>query len=92
MPIFSTLKSMPYAQAKIKRLTNRISLISYKTTVCEIIGGVLVVYGLYSMTTRKHISAFMREFGLDYHIAKECYIKNLGFDIATKKFIEVVGA
>lgn len=90
MTIFSPLQSMPYAQAKVKRLPNRVALISYTTTVCEIIGGVLIVYGLYSMTTRKHISAFMREFGLDYSIAKTCYERGLGFDIVTREFVEGV--
>lgn len=89
MSIFSPLKSMPYAQATVKRLPNRVSLVSYTTTVCEIIGGVLVVYGLYSMTTRKHISAFMREFDMDYSIAKACYERGLGFDITTREFVEV---
>lgn len=90
MTTFSPLKSMPYAQAKVRRDTNRVALISYTTTVCEIIGGVLVVYGLYSMTTRKHISAFMREFGLDYYTAKACFERGLGFDIITKEFVEGV--
>ena len=90
MTTFSTLKSMPYAQAKVRRDTNRVALISYTTTVCEIVGGVLVVHGLYSMTTRKHISAFMREFGLDYYIAKSCFERGLGFDIITREFVEGV--
>ena len=90
MTTYSALKAMPYAQAKIRRDTNRVALISYATTVCEIIGGVLVVHGLYSMTTRRHISAFMREFGLDYYIAKACYERGLGFDIVAREFVEGV--
>ena len=90
MTTSAPLKSMPYAQAKVRRDTNRVALVSYTTTVCEIIGGVLVVYGLYSMTTRKHISAFAREFGLDYSIAKTCFERGLGFDIITRKFVEGV--
>ena len=90
MTTYSPLKSMPYAQAKIRRDTNRVALISYATTVCEIVGGVLVVHGLYSMTTRKHISAFMREFGMDYYIAKECYERNVNFDMIERKFLERV--
>ena len=90
MTTFSPLKSMPYAQAKVRRDTNRVALVSYTTTVCEIIGGVLVVHGLYSMTTRKHISAFTREFGMDYSIAKACFERGLGFDIITREFVEGV--
>ena len=87
MITYSALKAMPYAQAKIRRDTNRVALISYTTTVCEIIGGVLVVHGLYSMTTRRHISAFAREFGMDYSIAKACYERGLGYDLLEKKFV-----
>ena len=90
MTTYSTLKSMPYAQAKIRRDTNRVALISYTTTVCEIVGGVLVVHGLYSMTTRRHISAFMREFDMDYYIAKECYERKVNFDMIERKFLERV--
>lgn len=90
MTTYSTLKMMPYAQAKIRRDANRVALISYTTTVCEIVGGVLIIHGLYSMTTRHHISAFMREFGMDYCIAKTCHERGLGFDIITRKFVEGV--
>ena len=62
MTTYAPLKSMPYAQAKVRRDANRVALVSYTTTVCEIVGGVLVVHGLYSMTTRKHIGVFCREY------------------------------
>jgi hypothetical protein len=32
----------------------------------------------------------MREFGMDYSIAKACYERGLGFDIATREFVEGV--
>ena len=83
------LKSMPYAQAHIRRTFNRVSLVSYVTTVAEIIGGVLVVHGLYSATTRRHISAFARQFGMDYSIAKKCYTGGVGYDLITREFIPV---
>ena len=83
------LQFMPSAQAHIVRNPNRISLVSYTTTVCEIIDGVLMVYGLYSMTTRKHIGAFCRQFGLEYSIAKTCYESNLGYNIITREFVGV---
>jgi hypothetical protein len=82
-----TLKSMPYAQAHIIRRPNCITLVSYKTEVAEIKGGILTVHGLYSMTTRKHIGAFMKEFGLDYSIAKHCYTHKVGFDIIAKEYV-----
>ena len=87
MTTITTLKAMPYAQAKVKRFPNHIVLISYTTEVAEIVGGVLIVHGLYSMTTRKHISAFVREYcGTDYYTAKKCYTDKLGYDIVTKTF------
>ena len=92
MLVYTTLKAMPYAQAKVKRYPTHISLISYTTTVAEIIGGVLIVRGLYSMTTRKHISAFVREYcGIDFQTAKKCYENGLGYDLTTGKMIEVMG-
>lgn len=81
------LKSMPYAQAHINRTYNRVTLVSYATTVAEIVGGVLMVYGLYSATTRKHISAFARQFGMDYSIAKKCYTDGAGFDMLTREYV-----
>ena len=90
MLVYTTLKFMPYAQAKVKRLSNCIQLISYKTTVAEIVGGVLVVHGLHSTTTRRHISAFVREYcGTDYQTAKKCYIDNIGYDIVLRKYVEI---
>lgn len=86
----SALKKMPYAQAKVRREPNRVTLISYTTTVAEIVGGVLMVYGLYSATTRRHISAFMREFGLDYQIAKKCYTNSLTYDIVTHEWVSLL--
>ena len=88
MTTSSTLKLMPYAQAHIIRRPNCITLVSYRTEVAEIRGGVLTVYGLYSRTTIRHISCFMKELGLDYSIAKYCYTHHVRFDIATKKYIE----
>lgn len=87
MTTITTLKAMPYAQAKVKRFPNHIVLVSYQTEVAEIVGGVLIVHGLYSATTRKHISAFVREYcGIDYQTAKKCYTCGLGYDIVTKTF------
>ena len=84
----TTLTAMPYAQATVYRNPNHIKLVSYSTTVAEIIGGVLRVYGLHSMTTRKHIGAFVKEYAnCDYYVAKECYTKNLGFDIVTHEYV-----
>jgi threonine aldolase len=68
------LSAMPYAQAHVEiHEDGAVSLFSYVTLVAHITAdGWLTVYGLYSMTTRKHISAFMREYAhpCDYQTAK----------------------
>lgn len=58
------LTEMPYAQAEVV-INNSGStyLVSYTTTVAEIDkDGWFSVNGLYSMTTRKHLSAFAKEY------------------------------
>ena len=84
------LAAMPYAQAHIVRRPNAIVLVSYTTEVAEIRGGCLTVKGLYSATTRKHISAFCRQFGTDYQTAKKCYTDDLAYDIICREFVERV--
>ena len=61
-----TLRRMPYAQAKVRDYADigrdmRI-LQSYRTDVVIVIDGWMECTGLYSMTTRKHISAFLWEY------------------------------
>lgn len=87
----SKLRAMPYAQAHIKHEPNRIVLVSYVTEVAAIIGGVLVVRGLYSATTRKHISAFVREYcDCEYAVAKKCCAEKLGYDIVLKEYVPLI--
>ena len=78
------LKKMPYANATIiENDSKNINLISYVTTVIEIKDGWLQVNGLYSMTTRRHISNFMREFGFSYQLAKQLYEDKMVLNIFT---------
>lgn len=60
----SKLSKMPYAQAHIRHYDDgALVLVSYSTPVVTIDNeGWLSCSGLYSMTTRKHISAFANEF------------------------------
>ena len=87
------LNKIPYGNVKVRLWDDGSkSLVSYSTTVLEIDkDGWLVVYGLYSMTTRKHISAFMNEFvsGLDYYDAKQCYLNNYKLNIYTGEIVEL---
>lgn len=73
MTTIKKLTALPYAYAHVEIDTDgNISLFSYVTKVAEINSeGFLSVYGLHSMTTRKHISAFMREYTpFDFNLAK----------------------
>lgn len=59
-----TLAKMPYAQAKTRVYPgiNKTILQSYFTDVIIVKDGWMECTGLYSMTTRKHISAFLWEY------------------------------
>lgn len=93
MTTIKKLTAMPYAQAHIEISEEGIiTLFSYVTRVAEIdADGFLAVYGLYSMTTRKHISAFVREYTpFDYQGAKACYEDNYKINIYTGEIIPLV--
>ena len=79
---------MPYAQAEVKLYDDgSIALISYVTNVASIVNGWVTVHGLYSMTTRKHLGAFAKEYcRTTYHTLKKCYNENLQYNIDTKEF------
>ena len=87
------LSKIPYGNAMVRLWDDGSkSLVSYSTTVAEIDkDGWLVVYGLYSATTRKHISAFMSEHtcGLHYYDAKKCYLDNYKLNIYTGEIMEL---
>ena len=84
--IIRKLTAMPYAQAHVEIDDNgNIHLFSYVTRVVTIDeNGWLTCSGTYSQTTRKHISAFMREYTpCDYYTAKWCYENNHKINIHT---------
>ena len=89
------LRSMPYAQAKVRSYADidrdLIVLQSYQTDVIIIEDGWLICTGLYSMTTRKHISAFMREYGngFTFHDVKRCLENHQKLNITTGEIITV---
>lgn len=85
------LKNMPYAQATvIISEKNDIILRSYATDVVIISDGWMSCTGTYSATTRKHISAFMREFNLgDYFLAKKLYQENIKMNIYTGEILPI---
>ena len=83
------LRKMPYAQACVRNYgdidRDLIVLQSYETDVVIIDNGWLECTGLYSMTTRKHISAFMSEYGNGYTFqdVKSCLEKHERLNITT---------
>jgi threonine aldolase len=87
------LSAMPYAQAHIEiHEDGAVSLFSYVTLVAHITAdGWLTVYGLYSMTTRKHISAFVREYAhpCDFQTAKAIYHDNKMINIHTGEVVDL---
>lgn len=72
-----SLRKMPYAQACVRDYSDigkdTIVLQSYSTDVITVHDGWFSCSGLYSMTTRKHISAFMWEYypQWGFQLAKE---------------------
>lgn len=91
--ITKKLSRMPYAQARVEIDEHGgICLVSYSTNVIIIDPlGWLTCTGTYSATTRKHISAFMREYGngSDYYTAKKCYENNTIYNIYTGEIISL---
>lgn len=84
----TNLKSMPYAQATVI-ITDEIVLRSYQTDVIIVTAdGWLVCTGTYSATTRRHIGAFMKEYGYgDYHLAKMLYKEGMKMNIHTGEIV-----
>lgn len=87
----TNLKTMPYAQATvIISEKNDITLRSYETDVVIISEGWMTCTGTYSATTRKHISAFMREYNFgDYFLAKFLYQEKIKINIYTGEILPI---
>lgn len=86
------LKFMPYAQAQviISDEGDTIQLKSYETIVATIsLGSWLTINGLYSMTTRKHIKAFCKEYcGFDnFSLIKHLATNNVFYDFTTGEVV-----
>ena len=92
MNTIKKLSAMPYAQAHVEITEDgHIALFSYVTLVATIDkDGWLQVYGLHSQTTRRHISAFMKEYTpCDYNVAKFIYQNDMIINIHTGEVIEL---
>lgn len=87
------LTKMPYANAHIEIDNDgNTYLYSYVTLVAELTAeNWLTIFGLHSMTTRKHISAFCSEYcGLiDYCYAKKAYEGGYSINTETGEIVEL---
>lgn len=89
---YKKLTAMPYAQAHVEILEDGTKLLfSYVTLVAEISpDGWLRVNGLYSMTTRKHIGAFCKEYAnTSYQTAKAIYEDREVYNIYTGEIMKI---
>ena len=80
------LKKMPYANAYVRiDPDGAITLVSYTTEVVRISAdGWIEVTGLYSATTRRHISRFMEEYtDRDYYFAKDLVTNGIRYNLNT---------
>lgn len=85
------LKEIPYGQCFVEKASeNTFYLWSYRTLVAKVENSWLTINGLYSMTTRKHIGAFMREYcGSTYQVAKQLYEDGYMLNIDTGEVVEI---
>ena len=80
------LSTMPYAQATVRNFDDTVIVLrSYATDVAVIENNKLRIYGLYSMTTRKHIKAFCAEYAkiTDFSTIKKIVNDRLEYDLLT---------
>ena len=86
------LSKMPYANAYVKIDNDgTTTLVSYVTPVVVIgADGWIKCNGLYSMTTRRHISRFMDEYTTkDFRFAKKLYEDGVEYNLNTGEYREV---
>ena len=84
------LSRMPYATAGVNVECDGVSLWSYTTCAAEIHENALTVSCLCSNTTRRHVSAFLREYAprITYQDAKRAYNAGVPIDIRTGELIQ----
>lgn len=86
------LKEMPYAQARVRINPMGCTYLQSYDTIVAVIDelGCLVINGLYSMTTRRHIKAFCKEYcGFsDFSLIKKLATQNIEYNIHTGEILE----
>lgn len=79
LPGGKPLAGHKYAQAQVVTKNGISALVSYNTTVARLDNeGWLTVNGLYSMTTRKHIGWFLKEYcnGTWFSVVRDVCVKD----------------
>ena len=79
------LDRLPYAQAGVNVNGKSVILVSYNTVAADIEKGFLTVSCLCSNTTRRHVSAFLKEYAprLSYYDAKRAFLAGKPINIET---------
>lgn len=84
------LNAHPYANARVEITPTAIVFASYSTAVITIdANGWASISGLYSMTTRKQIGWFLKEYApaITYQMMKQCYEQDMMINIHTGEIV-----
>lgn len=78
-----------YSQCHVEITDAAVHFFSYSTLVCSIDDGWLSCSGLYSMTTRKQIGWFLKEYAprITFQMVKQCVEDNTMIDINTGEIV-----
>lgn len=78
-----------YSQCHVEITDAAVHFFSYSTLVCSIEDGWLSCSGLYSMTTRKQIGWFLKEYAprITFQMVKQCVEDNTMIDINTGEIV-----
>lgn len=83
------LHDMPSAQCGVVKANDGMRVLISYITPCAVVTGAnggnmwLGVRGLYSATTRRHLSSFAREFGVPYSVVKTIAASDYIYNIVT---------
>lgn len=89
MMMIKKLDSHRYSQCHVEIAADTINFFSYSTLVCRIEEGWLSCTGLYSMTTRKQIGWFLKEYApaITYQMVKQCFEEDMMINIYTGEVV-----
>lgn len=78
-----------YSQCHVEITDTATHFFSYSTLVCSIEDGWLSCFGLYSMTTRKQIGWFLKEYAprITFQMVKQCVEQDMMINIDTGEIV-----